>query len=427
MVVGGDLLLGNWRDSSPNGKRRIVGTSRGFSIRRWYRVVKCPTLGRMQTRIKKRQTTGIQMSGSQLSKERIYSLDVLRGIAALSVVLWHWQHFFAGPLQPENYKVWDQPLFSYLRFFYLHGNVAVELFFCISGFVFFWLFSQKILDKELTVRPFIVDRFSRLYPLHILTFAIVAILQATYSSSHNYYFVYQTNDFYHAMLNILLMPAWGLEHDWSFNAPIWSVSVEVLLYAAFFTVFKLPKFRMIAITAFLALGAVTYPHNDKLGSGLFSFFCGGVAYILLNEITQLIGSKTSSIACTSIAIAAWIATYSQTQTNMYLIMGITFPATVMAIASISSNFKNLLKRFAWIGDLSYSSYLIHFPLQIAFATVVDRLGYDRSVFYSPWSLLIFMACLIPLSLASHAFFEMPAQRALRSFLPNRGLKPAPGN
>ncbi|MDE2367149.1 MAG: hypothetical protein KGM95_09475, partial [Betaproteobacteria bacterium] len=37
-----------------------------------------------------------QMSHHQKTLERFYSLDVLRGIAALSVVLWHWQHFFVG-------------------------------------------------------------------------------------------------------------------------------------------------------------------------------------------------------------------------------------------------------------------------------------------------------------------------------------------
>jgi len=30
-----------------------------------------------------------------VSPSRFYSLDVLRGVAALSVVLWHWQHVLA--------------------------------------------------------------------------------------------------------------------------------------------------------------------------------------------------------------------------------------------------------------------------------------------------------------------------------------------
>jgi peptidoglycan/LPS O-acetylase OafA/YrhL len=46
--------------------------------------------------------------------------------------------------------------------------------------------------------------------------------------------------------------------------------------------------------------------------------------------------------------------------------------------------------------------------------VVDRFGYAREIFYSPWMLGLFMAILIPLSFTSHRFFEVPVQRALRS-------------
>ena len=98
---------------------------------------------------------------------------------------------------------------------------------------------------------------------------------------------------------------------------------------------------------------------------------------------------------------------------MYLIMGFAFPASVMFIASLSFMNPDLMKPYAAIGDLSYSSYLLHFPLQIVFAMIADHLSYDREIFYSPWMLGLFMAVLIPLSLASHRFFEVPVQRALR--------------
>ncbi|MDF7795325.1 hypothetical protein [Pseudomonas syringae] len=34
------------------------------------------------------------MSKNVNGNARLYTLDVLRGVAALSVVFWHWQHFF---------------------------------------------------------------------------------------------------------------------------------------------------------------------------------------------------------------------------------------------------------------------------------------------------------------------------------------------
>jgi peptidoglycan/LPS O-acetylase OafA/YrhL len=42
------------------------------------------------------------------------------------------------------------------------------------------------------------------------------------------------NDFYHFFLNIFLISFWGIEKGFSFNTPIWSVSIEILAYIIFF-------------------------------------------------------------------------------------------------------------------------------------------------------------------------------------------------
>ena len=50
--------------------------------------------------------------------QRLYSLDVLRGLAALSVVFWHWQHFFYSGTAPGVVEVEKQPLYSCSFSFY---------------------------------------------------------------------------------------------------------------------------------------------------------------------------------------------------------------------------------------------------------------------------------------------------------------------
>jgi hypothetical protein len=59
--------------------------------------------------------------------EHLYSLDVARGFAALSVVLWHWIHF-ANPARGESpwFARGDQPLFDFLFPFYEQGAPAVD-------------------------------------------------------------------------------------------------------------------------------------------------------------------------------------------------------------------------------------------------------------------------------------------------------------
>lgn len=348
-----------------------------------------------------------------LFPERIYSLDVLRGIAALAVVFWHWQHFFYVGDSPKDFNGVAQPLFEWLRLPYQRGALAVELFFCISGFVFFWLFARRIAQGNLSASRFFIDRFSRLYPLHLVTLIGVAALQWVYSSKHGSYFVYQTNDLYHAVLNVLLIPAWGLEQGWSFNAPIWSVSVEVLLYAMLFVVCLTRQARYLIVPALIVLGYFLYPNNYKLGSGIFTFFCGGAAFMLLEQLGQRCTAKTTLFVTALAAVAAWSVVWQAEQLNRYFLTGVAFPTLVALLAALSCVLPTLLRPFAAVGDISYASYLLHFPLQIIFALVAERLGAERSVFYSPWMLVLFMAVLIPLSYASHRCFEMPVQNALR--------------
>ncbi len=345
--------------------------------------------------------------------ERIYTLDVLRGIAALSVVFWHWQHFFYVGDQPALFEVARQPFFAYLTILYKYGALAVELFFCISGFVFFYLFFNDISSRRVSASRFFMNRFSRLYPLHIFSFAAVALFQFIYFQQNAVYFIYQFNDVYHAILNILMIPAWGLEKGWSFNGPVWSVSVEIFLYGLFFTVCLMGRCRYLLVPLLIFISWLAYPEYHKLSAGVFSFFSGGLAYLIFARVRSLTGRNTSCIAALIAMLAAWSAVWLSPTLNIYLLMGVAFPASVMFIASVSYVQPTLMKRFGVIGDVSYSSYLLHFPLQILFAMAFDALGYNREIFYNTWMLLLFIAVLIPLSFASHRLYEVPLQHWLR--------------
>ena len=52
------------------------------------------------------------MHNTPVMPERLYSLDVLRGIAALAVVFWHWQHFFYIGDTAIGFETREQPLFN---------------------------------------------------------------------------------------------------------------------------------------------------------------------------------------------------------------------------------------------------------------------------------------------------------------------------
>src|SRR5262245_41246111 len=137
---------------------------------------------------------------------RLHSLDALRGVAALSVVLWHWQHFFSsGTELAADFAREAQPLYEVFRLFYRYGDMAVDLFFSLSGFIFFWLYAETIAARRLAPREFFVLRFSRLYPLHLVTLLLVAIGQAFYTGINGHGFIYPLNDAWHFTPNLFFL------------------------------------------------------------------------------------------------------------------------------------------------------------------------------------------------------------------------------
>ena len=64
------------------------------------------------------------------------------------------------------------------------------------------------------------------------------------------------------------------------------------------------------------------------------------------------------------------------------------------------------------GNMTYSSYLLHVPFQLAVVTCCSYLGL-KIPFYSPYFFLAYIALILLLSDWSYRFLEMPAQRLIR--------------
>ena len=130
------------------------------------------------------------------SKEILLGLELLRFISALAILIWHYQHFAMLP-NTHNFDPQQQPFYNYLSFFYLNGAKAVYLFWALSGYIFFYNYYTEIKTYKLTIYAFFIDRFSRLYPLHLFTLLVLLFLQFSFFSNQQEYFIYQNNDVYH--------------------------------------------------------------------------------------------------------------------------------------------------------------------------------------------------------------------------------------
>ena len=372
---------------------------------------------------------------------RLYLLDTLRGLASLSVVVWHYQHFFfvaPGTLDP-NFSVTSQPFYSLLAPFYLAGYAAVPLFFSLSGFVFFLIYSDALGNGKIGLWKFFVLRFSRLYPLHFAMLLLVALGQYLSWRNDGQFIVYPYNDTRHFVLNLLFASDWGLQKGFSFNSPVWSVSVEVLLYAMFF-VFAysvVPRVRswiggpfsqrVVPIMVAIAVAAVaqkTLPVMElrTVASAAVSFFLGGLVYVIWDVMRARSARESAALALIAAAVVVVsIAVYALALPNDALLRLATFPPLILALALSQSLYPNAGRATRLIGDVTYSTYLIHFPIQLAILLGVKqwRLAID---FHAPLAFVGFAGAVVLLSIPTYYGFELPMQTWLRS-----KLLPRPGS
>ena len=383
--------------------------------------------------------------------KRLYALDTLRGVAALAIVIWHWQHFYA--ISGEWAEDWNraaQPFYAMLKPLYDAGWAAVDLFFPLSGFIFFWLYGEALRERRMGGGRFAWLRFSRLYPLHFVTLIAVAAMQAVFHNATGNFFIYDANDVQHFASGLLMAQQWlPPTIDQSFNGPAWSVSIEVLLYGAFFCFCWL---RLKGARVAFAIAVVSIPllwWNEFIARGLMGFFLGGAmqalwAKIVLRSDARRIAARVvvAAAALWAIALASaytgwlydacyWLSghisaevgrVYIGESENLFLLLFIftVSPMTILALALSEEVLGVSPKRFAFLGDISYSTYLWHFPMQLALALLALRFGWTPASFQHGYVLVLFYAVLISIGIASFHLFERPMQSWLRGRFASTG-------
>ncbi|HVV64541.1 MAG TPA: acyltransferase [Rhizomicrobium sp.] len=381
--------------------------------------------------------------------KRLYSLDSLRGLAALAIVVWHWQHFFAvRGVYPDRWSRSAQPYYAVLKPLYEGGWMAVDLFFALSGFIFFWLYASAIRERAMGAGKFAWLRFSRLYPLHLATLLAVAVLQYFFRKATGVYFIYRANDLQHFASGLLLAQQWlppTLEQ--TFNGPAWSVSIEALLYVIFFGFcragFQGPRFALLIALC----GIPLLIWNEFIARGVMGFFLGGVAFHVTNFIAARPGAKRLARAVCALSISLWVLVgiecylgplhdaagwlfrhfppdvgpvYFGDGRDLFLLLFIFIvsPVTIMALALHERVLGGRWRRLSILGDISYSTYMLHFPMQLVLAVIAVHFALTPAAFDSPLVLALFYLALIGLGLLSFNFFERPLQGWLRG-IPRR--------
>ncbi|PKL16798.1 MAG: hypothetical protein CVV49_14455 [Spirochaetae bacterium HGW-Spirochaetae-5] len=359
------------------------------------------------------------------SYNRLRPLDSLRGIAAIGVAFfWHYKHFDYAFFE-NNFAA--LPLYSVFNWFYLYGWNLVDFFFVLSGFIFMHVYSKMIMYNRISERTFFILRLSRLYPLHVITLFTVAFLQYYRYFTGMGFFQCEINDLYHFILNLLFIQGGFFEIGLSFNGPSWSLSCEIIAYILFFYVLKKNKKPLPVFVLFVFIGLsilqmqVNVPlFNISNAKMLVGFFIGCLAFVLNNHILKM-SSRSKNILFGTILLFTIIIGLMIYKTGFTKIFGqwdrvmpiLVYP--LLIISSLNILFLNWifsLKPLTYMGDLSYSIYLIHFPVQLMMVTFLPMIGLVPD--YSSWTgLAIFMVSTISLASLSYHTVEKPMQNYIR--------------
>lgn len=275
-----------------------------------------------------------------MENKRIIELDIFRGIAAFSVVLFHYTTRYNIAFETDTMKWFE---FSF-------GHYGVQLFFIISGFVIF-----MTLERSKNTLDFIKRRFIRLYPTFWICLIITFI--TTYFAGVSRF----ERTFTDLLANTTMIP--NLLGFRAIDGVYWSLQVELLFYFLMIILlqFKLLKYVFSLMITWLIIGIlIHYFHvpylNVYLITGYSYLFIAGISfYKIWNN-----GGSLGSLKYHFLILLCLIYSFAKDIEEGFVVLlcfGL-FYLFVFQKLKIITSFK-LFKPFVFLGDISYSLYLIH--------------------------------------------------------------------
>jgi peptidoglycan/LPS O-acetylase OafA/YrhL len=289
----------------------------------------------------------------------------------------------------------------------------------------------------ITAKRFFILRFSRLYPLHLATLFLVAILQLVYTKINHSPFVYDGNDRFHFLLQLFMASNWRGSWGFTFNGPVWSVSVEVLVYFFFYLTLRYCGGSAVinCLVIFACVVASRLGITWHLVECLCLFYAGGLAAIIAKSVESKDAKKITFRVCWALVFFApitliFVSNHSArgfSKDDWSWLLVFYAPILCMALSqpvSLSATTHRIVEA---AGNMTYSSYLLHFPMQLCVATVCIALGIEIPA-RSPFFFAGYLLFVLIISRFAFRYFEMPAQDAIRSrFVPSSAFVHGAGN
>ncbi|OWK71349.1 acyltransferase [Pedobacter sp. AJM] len=212
------------------------------------------------------------------SRQHFPVLDGLRGVAALAIVIFHFMEIV--------FTDFTQNIIG-------HGFLAVDFFFCLSGFVIGYAYDNRL--EEMGILEFFKSRIIRLHPL-VLFGSVLGLFAFLFDPFGGQPFIFSTGKIILLFISsALLIPFPAMEERafnlFGLNAPSWSLFWEYVanIFYAFILARLHRKYLVIlAIIAAILLGVVAYRAGSLMGGWAGDNFWDGGARIFYSFIAGLL-------------------------------------------------------------------------------------------------------------------------------------------
>jgi peptidoglycan/LPS O-acetylase OafA/YrhL len=296
---------------------------------------------------------------------RFHLLDGLRGFAAILVVLYHMPPYLRGWFACPN------------------AFLAVDFFFCLSGFIIAYSYEDRIL-RGMSFEDFCLSRLIRLYPLYFLgsLLGLISVCILTYGHGRSL----RLNDLLvAAVLSLLVLPnlgrAWSNHSVFPLNGPAWSLFFELFANLIFWFAIRFRwanKWLLLLITTvcFVILSLSTSPLSD-VGAFTQSFPSGfarvGFSFSMGLIVFRVYRSRRNSSPTRTFAPGAAFAVIAllggmlltrgrivEQHTTQLFLVAVVSPLAVYigSMVKVSAAAERFCSVF---GDFSYPLYILHQP------------------------------------------------------------------
>ena len=303
------------------------------------------------------------------SRQHFQILDGLRGVAAVAVVIFHFMEI-AVP--------------DYHQSFIAHAYLAVDFFFCLSGFVIAYAYDERL--KQIGVWRFIKLRLIRLHPLVIIG-SVIGLVAFVFDPFNDLYSTYATKTFGMFVASCLMIP-YPLVHERYFNLfhlnpPTWSLFWEYIANVFYALVLVKINNKLLWDLALVATAVLCFEANrsgflgvgwggDNIIGGGARVFYSFIAGILVYRSGWVIKSKLGFVGISVLLLLVFMIPFAE-KTNPYVDSTaaiILFPLLVaLGAGAVLKPALQAVCKFS--GEISYPLYMIHYPFIWLFMSWVE--------------------------------------------------------